>query len=268
MFKLNSMPNSIKQSLFFACSLLFIAVIVWLTESNQSLFLMFNLLGVNQPDWLWANLTLMGDTLMAFTLLLMLASFKPAVFAPSVLLGIIGGILVHQLKAYFAVERPPAVLPPQEYHLIGHLLKHGSFPSGHSFSALSVATLFAWHCNKKWLTPIFLLLGFAAAFSRIMVAAHWPLDVLVGSALGILIALLCVFISQKLPVFSHKRLLNLYAGLIFLVVLSFPFYQSHYPNTLYLQITASLIALFMAVYFYWWPKLSGKEKELAQWRDI
>ncbi len=254
------MPNTNRQSIFIAITLFFLGALVYLTNSNQELFLSINHLGAQQPKWLWGNITLMGDTLMAFALLLILASIRPSAFTPSILLGIIGGILTHSLKNYFAIDRPPVILPAESFNLIGHRLEQGSFPSGHSFSALSVATLFAWQINKKYLTPFILLLGLGAGLSRIMVGAHWPLDVLVGSALGILTALLCIFISQKLPILSHNILLNLYAAFICMVVLSFPFYQSHYPNTIYLQVIASVVALCVAVCFYWFPKYSGKNK--------
>lgn len=262
------MQRTSKQVISFSASLLVIALLIWLTGINQKLFLILNTYGSLLPDWFWANMTLMGDTMMAITLLLILASIKPKVFSQGMLLLIIGGSLVYFAKKQFGVERPAATISQEDFNIIGHVLKHGSFPSGHSFTALSMLTIYAYQIRKTWATITFLILGLSFALSRIMVGAHWPLDMLVGSALGALTAMLCVFMSLKIKPLTHSALIYFFAFIISLTVLFFPFYDSEYPNTQYLQLLATLIAMLVAVRFYWWPKLSGKEKAEAKWREI
>lgn len=262
------MHSTHKHIFVFSGIFLVTALLVWLSDTNQWLFLSLNGYGAYLPDWFWANMTMMGDTMLVIALLLILASLKPEVFAQGIVLMIVGGLLVRFSKDYFGIERPAASLALEDFNLIGHLLKHGSFPSGHSFTALAAVTLYACQIKRGWATVILLVLGSSFALSRVMVGAHWPLDVLVGSALGALVSLLCVFIVQNMNWLRHQSMLNVYAFILSLVLLRLPFYNSHYPDTLYFQCLATGIALFFVIWFYWWPKLSGKEKAEAQWREI
>ena len=62
----------------------------------------------------------------------------------------------------------------------------GSFPSGHATIAFACATVIAW-ASPKLAVPAFLLAA-AIAFSRVYAGVHWPLDVLGGAILGVLLA--------------------------------------------------------------------------------
>jgi undecaprenyl-diphosphatase len=69
-------------------------------------------------------------------------------------------------------------------HVLGPPLYANSFPSGHTFSAFSTASLFAWLYPKLSL-PLFAL-ATLIGLSRIYVGAHFPIDVLGGMLIGIL----------------------------------------------------------------------------------
>ncbi len=75
------------------------------------------------------------------------------------------------------------------------LPKSYSFPSGHTGSSFAAAfALFLW--NKKWGIPA-LALAALIGFSRMYLFVHFPTDVLVGAALGILCAWLAAFLFRK-----------------------------------------------------------------------
>ena len=62
---------------------------------------------------------------------------------------------------------------------------HGSFPSGHTIAAFSVATVFARRYPKyRWLPYVAYGLAGVVGFSRVSLSAHFPSDVFMGAALG------------------------------------------------------------------------------------
>ena len=61
-----------------------------------------------------------------------------------------------------------------------------SFPSGHAATSFAGATVLAFAFPR--LAPALVLLAAAVAFSRVYVGVHYPLDVIGGAALGVLVA--------------------------------------------------------------------------------
>lgn len=70
-----------------------------------------------------------------------------------------------------------------------------SFPSGHTGSSFaSAVSIFLY--DKKWGIPA-LVLAAAIAFSRLYVYVHFPTDVMAGTILGTLSALIAFFLWRK-----------------------------------------------------------------------
>ena len=66
---------------------------------------------------------------------------------------------------------------------------HGSFPSGHTIAAFSVATVVARrYGNHRWVPFVAYGLATAVGFSRLTLSAHYTSDVFLGAALGYSIA--------------------------------------------------------------------------------
>lgn len=228
------------------------ALLVWLQGSNTELFLAINHQAHRLPDALWSNLTFSADTLFAMTLLLAAASFRPQLLGQGLLLLLLGTLITQGGKALFDAARPAATLALDSFYIIGPKLRHHSFPSGHSFTVFATVALIATQMPARWLLPL-LLLASSAAASRIAVGAHWPLDVLTGSALGILTAT-TVSCWKPLPAWlEHPAGLLFSAVLLTVAALWLPFFNSHYPHTAPLACTTSLLALFLAVKRFWWP---------------
>ena len=61
-----------------------------------------------------------------------------------------------------------------------------SFPSGHSSGSVATYGSAARRLKKKWAVVLAFLLPLLVGFSRVVVGAHFPTDVLVGWALGAL----------------------------------------------------------------------------------
>jgi membrane-associated phospholipid phosphatase len=65
----------------------------------------------------------------------------------------------------------------------------GSFPSGHTIAAFSIATVFAKrYPHPRWIPYIAYGLATVIGFSRITLQSHFPSDVFLGGALGYSIA--------------------------------------------------------------------------------
>ena len=73
-----------------------------------------------------------------------------------------------------------------------------SFPSGHSTNAVSMYGSLGRELKKKWLTAAALILPLLVGFSRVTVGAHYPTDVLVGWALGLVAMLIVPWLQKKL----------------------------------------------------------------------
>src|SRR3569832_2112175 len=131
--------------------------LVLLTQQNQALFLMINHVAARFPDALWARWTVLGDALL---------------------------LPVHVLNPWAGEARPPVVLDPAAFHLIGKALRSGSFPSGHTAAAFAFAGVVAKHLRRAWSTALLLVLASGVGLSRMAVGVHWPVDVLAGAAVG------------------------------------------------------------------------------------
>jgi len=80
-------------------------------------------------------------------------------------------------------------------HVIGKELKELSFPSGHAVTAFSLATFLSL-LRGRW-APLFIILAFLTGISRVYMGAHFPLDVLGGMFVGVIVSLAVYFTFQK-----------------------------------------------------------------------
>lgn len=94
------------------------------------------------------------------------------------------------LKNLVARPRPYTQLP-QLVMLMPCPADH-SFPSGHACSSFAVAGSLMWTMKRRWnlIRIPALALAVLIAFSRLYVGVHYPTDVLVGAAVGLLGSLL------------------------------------------------------------------------------
>ncbi len=88
------------------------------------------------------------------------------------------------LRQWIGRDRPPLVYAePKPLVSVPH---SGAFPSGHASTAFACATVLAW-ASPRLRVPAFVLAA-AIAWSRVYVGVHWPLDVLGGAILGVLVS--------------------------------------------------------------------------------
>jgi len=172
-----------------ALSLLGFAAI-WATGSNEALFRALNRLGPLTADGLWASLTILGDTLVALALAGLLARRRPDILWGLLLAAVFATAWVHVLKPLVQALRPLSVLGETQVHVIGHALHAGSFPSGHTTTAFTLAGVFVLRGVPRGLAWGLMAVALLAGISRSVVGAHWPLDLLAGAFGGWLAAVI------------------------------------------------------------------------------
>lgn len=117
---------------------------------------------------------------------MVLKSFSAAVLARFV---------ITELIRFFYSRPRPFVL-----YNVNLLLTHptiGSFPSGHAAFYFGLSSVVYFY-NKKAGT-LFLVASFLISLSRVFVGIHWPSDVLVGAAIGVVSGWLIFKIFNKFP---------------------------------------------------------------------
>jgi len=223
------------------------------TRGNVPVFRIFNSWGDGHPAF-WSSVTFLGDTAAALALALFAARRFPRLLWAIIPAAIIATAWVHGWKQAYDERRPLATLERSEVKVIGPELRYGSFPSGHATTAFTAAAVcilglrlgFAW---GLFLTGIAVLV----ALSRVVVGAHWPLDVLAGAFGGWCAAVLGIAMTDRWR-FGLRPEVQAIATLVFLTaaVMLLGGYDGRYPEAGWLAraIGACAIAGFAVTFVF------------------
>jgi undecaprenyl-diphosphatase len=97
-------------------------------------------------------------------------------------------------KSWFSRPRPCIAL--SEVRLLVGCTHLPSLPSNHAVNASVLATLAGLYMPRLWLPPA--VLALLVGYSRVYVGVHYPLDIVAGSALGIVAALVFAAVMKRL----------------------------------------------------------------------
>lgn len=173
-------------------------ILLQVFELNEVLFFTINETSKNLiPDAIAAHLTEFGNGSIVGILALGLTIKYPNIAKRFLFITILAGILIAGFKQFFSDPRPAGILSPNDFHIVGDVLKQYSFPSGHTTTAFAMAGFIMLTFSSLSLRVFVLVLAIFAGVSRISVGAHWPEDVLAGAALGFLIAYVGSLMSLK-----------------------------------------------------------------------
>jgi len=225
------------------CAFLVLALLA-LSGVNQQMFLAFNELAAALPDVFWSSTTSLGDTLVAFAILLPFLRRRPDAAAAAILAVLLATLGTHGLKYLLAMPRPLAVLDVNLINSIGPQLGSRSFPSGHTTAAFTVAALLGGY-TLRWYKFLPIILAAAlVGISRIAVGAHWPTDVLAGMLIGWLAGFAGLHLAPYCRICQsravHYFTLALFAASTLWLLTGF---QSGYLEARWVERTVALVAL-------------------------
>jgi undecaprenyl-diphosphatase len=161
--------------------------------------------------------------MIAFTIVLLVLSLKFISLRPMrlMLLLVVGGFIIGYLGITIVLKdiiertRPFAdgALLSNAWNLFSDpvtLFNDPSFPSGHATAGFIFATPFLLLFKKNWIRALALAYGILVAYARIFIGVHYPLDVFVGSLIGILVVaglylLFKRYLLPKLPWFQLEE---------------------------------------------------------------
>lgn len=174
---------------------------LWLGLYEPTVFRTLNRWFAVLPDIVWALFSLFGTGWAIY------AATAPALWrAPRIILAWLcaaplAGLLTRVGKNVADNPRPLEVLGLEGINVIGEPLFIAAMPSGHAITAFAGATAIYFALapakRQRWLWLFVVALGVAC--SRVAVGAHWPADVSVGAAAGILSGLTGAWLAGRIP---------------------------------------------------------------------
>jgi membrane-associated phospholipid phosphatase len=200
--------------LFFGLWLLFFGfgIFFLLTFGKEDSFVDLNPYHYSTLDNIFVWVTFLGNgvfSVVVFVIFLLQRRWSKA--AQVILAFLLSALIAQLLKNFFSMPRPKQFFPPGKYpYFIEGITNVGfaSFPSGHTTSIFALVTLLAIFTRGKRGKALFFLCGLAVGYSRIYLGQHFLGDVLMGSCIGTVTAVLIhwLFVEkmQSLPLLSGK----------------------------------------------------------------
>lgn len=140
--------------------------------------------------------------------------------------GFLGTLLNQFLKLTFQVPRPWVMDP--EFTILEQAREAAagySFPSGHSQTAVGTFGCLACTTENRGLRKLWIAIAVLVPFSRMYIGVHTPADVLVGSALALLLVLALRPIAYRE---NHRGMQEILMMMVFLA-LGFMAFLKFYP---------------------------------------
>lgn len=108
------------------------------------------------------------------------------VIAASATIFLADTICYRGIKEYTFRDRPFTNAQLNAEVRVGYRPESSSFPSNHAVNCFALATVLTWYYPTLWM--VFFFIAGLVGYSRVYVGVHYPLDVVIGAILGVLIA--------------------------------------------------------------------------------
>lgn len=253
----------IKSPTFIVTALFTVAITILLLDINTQLFLLINKIGALFADELWIVITLFGNRLFALLLLFILFWRHLDLLRVALVAALISLLIVVSMKSLIAFARPYDVLDATNFYFIGIKATTYAFPSGHTAAAFAILGSIGFYFRRNGITISLFLFAFLIGISRIMLGLHWPIDILVGAALGWMCAWLSLSLIQA-HFFRDTNIWNYVTYGIYLLIAGYLFWAgSEYKATFWLVKIISAIAILVAIGALIWLLKGGNKKPVC-----
>ena len=183
--------------LFFTGYLLFllagILLILFFTKADGFYFL--NPYHHHYLNYIFYFFTFLGDGFFVVGLAIILLFFKKRKLCLLIISSyLLSGAIAQTMKYYFEEARPSVYTGLESYqYFIDNVSLHNfhSFPSGHTASGFALAGILAFSFKNKKIELTLLAIAILIGYSRIYIGQHFLIDVLVGSFIGVVSAIIC-----------------------------------------------------------------------------
>lgn len=171
-------------------------------QGNDHIFLEINRFHSSIADFLFMDLTDLGNGAMAFVLVLVLLWVSYRESLTFLFVTLILTVLVDLLKKVIfpGFIRPVLYFGSSSLHLIPGYnppLLH-TFPSGHTVTAFSACLFLSFLISKKIWKIVLFLIALFIGYSRIYVSAHFPFDVVSGAFIAVVVTTLGYYLSRQI----------------------------------------------------------------------
>jgi membrane-associated phospholipid phosphatase len=178
-----------------------VLVLICLLVPKETLFFSVNTIYNGFFDIFFYAVTELGNTL-TYIAVLVVSLFLPRRFTFALVLGLlISSSLSLILKHLIFTDSPRPLLYFKDPTLVHHLsiskeLKHHSFPSGHTISAFTLASVLVGFLRKRKFDVILLLIAYLVGYSRVYLGQHFVADAVFGSIVGVFSGTLAVVVFR------------------------------------------------------------------------
>ena len=206
----NILKNKVTRAYFLGILLFLVVSTLFLIAFGKTVA--FLSLNSYHPFWLnvfFINYTFIGDGIFALCLIAVLYFyFKQKKLATSLIYAFISsGLVVQIIKNLIHSPRPKLFFESGQYLFFIDGVTHSgknSFPSGHTATAFAIATvLVVLMKNKNWQIPI-LFAAILVGYSRIYLAQHFLIDVILGAFVGCATGVLSVYFAKNRKGLGYK----------------------------------------------------------------
>ena len=168
-------------------------------------FLYINQFHYRLLDDFFILFTNLGNGIFAILLMAFLMIRKKIGWSLQIALSFLfSGIIAQFLKHLFHSPRPKLFFGPGSIHYIRGITGtgYGSFPSGHTATIFAITTLLSFYFPGRNAGIFFIIIALLTGFSRIYLSQHFPVDVLVGSLVGVSVS---VLVHQLIPLRTFEK---------------------------------------------------------------